>query len=142
MLVNYETNNYHPSKAYHADAAWDLSASEDTIIPPKGWNVVPTGLRIGLPKGYVGFVLSRSGLATRGIFVLNSPGVVDSGYTGEVKVILANMMDLNEYAVKSGDRIAQLMIVKTEDVRLNPGTVWGNMRGDNGFGSTGLDPEF
>ena len=137
MFIDYETSNYHPLRLHGSDAAWDLSASEDVTIPPKGWNIAHTGMRIGIPNGYAGFVLSRSGLATRGIFVLNSPGVIDAGYSGEIKVILANMMDLNAYTVNSGDRIAQLMIVKVEDIILNPGIVWGGERGEGGLGSTG-----
>lgn len=137
MFINYETSNYHPLRLHGSDAAWDLCASEDVTIPAKGWNIAHTGLRIGIPHGHAGFVLSRSGLATRGIFVLNSPGLIDAGYSGEIKIILANMMDLNEYTVMAGDRIAQLMIVKVEDIILNPGMVWGGERGDNGLGSTG-----
>lgn len=137
MNIAYTTQEYHPERAHDNDAAWDLYSLEDATIPAKGWNVLHTGLRIGIPKGYAGLVLSRSGLATRGIFVLNSPGLIDAGYSGEVKIILANMMELNEYNVRAGDRIAQLMIVKVEDIILNPGMVWGGLRGDNGLGSTG-----
>jgi len=137
MFIDYETDNYHPMRQHNSDAAWDLHALEDVTIPPKGWNVAHTGLRIGIPQGYAGFVLSRSGLATRGIFVLNSPGLIDAGYSGEIKIILANMMDLNAYTAKAGERIAQLMIVKVEDITLNPGAVWGSERGENGLGSTG-----
>ena len=137
MFVNYETSNYHPLKFHASDAAWDLSALEDTTIPANGWSIVHTGIRIGIPQGYAGFVLSRSGLASRGIFVLNSPGLIDAHYSGEIKVVLANMMELNDYTVKAGERMAQLMIVKVEDIILNPGMVWGGERGENGLGSTG-----
>lgn len=137
MFIHYETSEYHPLRLHGSDAAWDLCALEETVVPAKGWTIVHTGLRIGIPKGYAGFVLSRSGLATRGVFVLNSPGLIDAGYSGEIKIILANMMDLNAYTVNAGDRIAQLMIVPVEDVTLLPGMVWGGERGENGLGSTG-----
>jgi dUTP pyrophosphatase len=137
MKINYETSNYHIEKQHNSDAAWDIRALEDTVIPNKGWATVHTGLRIDIPLGYAGLVLSRSGLAQRGIYVLNAPGLIDAGYSGEVQVILANMHELYMHTVKAGERIAQLMIVKLEDYYLTPGIVWGGERGENGFGSTG-----
>lgn len=137
MNINYDTAKYHPHKQHDADAAWDIHALEDTIIPAKGWTTVHTGLRLSIPTGYAGLIMSRSGLASRGIFVLNAPGVIDSGYSGEANVILANMMEKSPYTVRAGDRIAQLMLVKLESYYFSPGIVWGGDRGDNGFGSTG-----
>lgn len=137
MIINYETNHYHPEKQHEQDAAWDLCALEYTPIPARGWATVHTGLRIGIPEGYAGLILSRSGLASRGIYVVNAPGVIDAGYTGEVKVVLGNLHELNSFDINAGQRIAQLMILPLLDYYLLPGNILTGMRGENGFGSTG-----
>lgn len=131
-----------PYRKYLQDGAYDLHANEKVSIPAKGYATVDTGIRIQIPMGHVGLVCSRSGLAAdKGIFVLNAPGIIDSGYSGNVKVILGNLGDAS-YHVGHGMRIAQIMIMPLLDYYFNPGKVWGAERGDNGFGSTGLDPEF
>lgn len=137
MEIKYDTMKFHPKRMYGSDAAWDLYALEDATIPAGGWKIVDTGLRIDIPHGYAGLVLSRSGLASRGVYVLNSPGLIDAGYIGSIRIILANMMEFNDYEVKESDRIAQLMIVRVEDITLAPGIFAGGARGEGGFGSTG-----
>lgn len=137
MNITYTTSKYHLERQYETDAAYDICALEDTNIPAKGWSTVHTGLRMSIPTGYAGLVLSRSGLASRGIFVLNAPGLIDAGYSGEVKVVLANMHELSDIMIHAGDRIAQFMIIKLESYFFSHGTIWGGLRGDNGFGSTG-----
>ena len=122
-------------------AGCDVTASEDVMIPGGAWALVPTGLSMEIPRGYECQVRSRSGLAAKeGVFVLNSPGTIDSDYRGEVKVILANM-GKSEFYVKKGDRIAQLVFApvvsvvfsKVRDVDLVP-----TKRSNGGFGSTGV----
>lgn len=128
-----------PQYAHADDAGLDLFSAEDGYINPGHRKVVKTGIAVQIPAGKVGFVCSRSGLAAKnGVFVLNAPGVVDSGYTGEVCVILMNDgKDLFEF--HRGDRIAQLVIVdchhaEIEEVESFDGTT---ERGEGGFGSTG-----
>lgn len=116
----------------------DVRAATDQNIPAHGWGAVPTGLFCEIPPGWELQVRSRSGLALKeGIFVLNSPGTVDSDYRGEIKVILANLSD-KEFSVKAGDRIAQLVLAKVETARFTPAeTLSGTDRGAGGFGHTG-----
>ena len=107
-----------PSTAHDGDAGYDLHAREDAVIPPAGGRVlVPTGIAFALPAGHAGFVLPRSGLALRhGISMVNTPGLIDSGYRGEVKVILVNTDPAEAYHVRRGDRIAQLVVQRVETV--------------------------
>ncbi len=128
-----------PSYAKAGDAGADIYSRIDIDILPGERALVPTGFAIALPDGYAGFVHPRSGLAIKhGISLVNTPGTVDSGYRGELQVILINH-DLREtFSIKRGDRIAQLVIQKVEsgdfvEVDLLPESV----RGDAGFGSTG-----
>lgn len=127
-----------PQYAKAGDAGADLRASEAGSIGPGARVLVPTGVQIALPDGYVGLVHPRSGLAVKnGITVLNTPGTIDSGYRGELQVILYNTGD-REFVYERGDRIAQLIIQryeKAEFVQLDqlPGTE----RGEDGFGSSG-----
>ncbi|HOW50545.1 MAG TPA: dUTP diphosphatase [bacterium] len=116
----------------------DVRASVDTLIPAHGWAAVPTGLFCEIPPGWELQVRSRSGLALKeGIFVLNSPGTVDSDYRGEIKVILANLSD-KEFTVKAGDRIAQLVLAKVETAHFTAAeTLSDTDRGAGGFGHTG-----
>jgi dUTP pyrophosphatase len=101
--------------------------------------VVPTGLAIALPDGYAGFVQPRSGLAaSRGITVVNSPGLIDSGYRGEVKVVLLNTDREATFVAEPGDRIAQLVVLAVPQVELvEVDRLPGSSRGSGGFGSTG-----
>lgn len=107
-----------PGKAHDGDAGIDLFAREDVVVPPAGGRVlVPTGIAFALPRGYAGLVLPRSGLALRhGISMVNTPGLIDSGYRGEIKVVLLNTDPDEAYEVKRGDRIAQLVVQRVEDV--------------------------
>lgn len=127
-----------PVKAHTTDAGYDLAATADKTLAPGYRALIPTGLRINLPAGTVGYVCPRSGLAAKhGITVLNAPGVVDPGYTGE---ILVNLINLDEYPymILEGDKIAQLIIHKTVDVDWQHVTEFEEtQRGHNGHGSTG-----
>lgn len=133
---------YEPKKAHSHDAAYDLMmSSKDAtrfILAPGAFAMIPTELSVAIPEGYAGLVLPRSGLAAKyGVTVLNSPGLIDPGYTGEIKVVLINLGH-EEFVVKNGDRVAQLMIVKTEQVMFNRVTSLDEtQRGNGGFGSTG-----
>ena len=124
--------------AYSSDGAAgaDLVASEGVVLPPGGRAAVPTGVHLQLPPGHVGLVWPRSGLAVRhGIDTL--AGVIDSDYRGEVRVVLVNHGG-NEFEVKPGDRVAQLLVQPVErTVFTRVENLAGSERGENGFGSTG-----
>jgi dUTP pyrophosphatase len=131
-----------PSYARPGDAGADLTARIDIVLPCRGGRaLVPTGIAVAIPPGFAGLVLPRSGLALRhGISCLNSPGLIDSGYRGELQVILVNHDPQHDYAVSRGDRIAQLVIVGVEDVAFELVTLEGlgqADRGVGGFGHTG-----
>lgn len=142
MIIHYKhlTKYAHsPVKGHKADACFDLKASDDTIIPSNGFGTVRTELAIRIPAGHVGFIMSRSGLASKhGVFVLNAPGIIDAEYSGEIKIVLGNMGDYN-YSVERGDKIAQFMVQPLMQTSMLRGDnmVWSGMRGDRGFGSTG-----
>jgi len=121
------------------DAGMDLCATEELRLEPGAWGAVGTGLILQIPPGYEGQVRPRSGLAVRhGITLLNSPGTIDPGYRGEVRVILINH-GRAEYLIRPGDRIAQLVIAPYAAVewKLEPNLA-GSVRGAGGFGSTGV----
>jgi dUTP pyrophosphatase len=127
-----------PAYARPDDAGLDLHAAEGVTLKPGARALVPTGLALAIPPGYAGLVLPRSGLALRhGVTLLNTPGLIDAGYRGEVKVLLVN---LGEAAVTlgRGDRIAQLVVQRVEHVTLAPvSELPPSARGTGGFGSTG-----
>ena len=128
-----------PSYAHPGDAGLDLLAREDAVVPAAGGRVlVPTGIALALPLGYAGFVLPRSGLALKhGVSVVNSPGLIDCAYRGEIKVVLLNTDPSNDYRVHRGDRIAQLVVQKVEEVVWNEvSALEGDDRG-GGFGHSG-----
>lgn len=127
--------------AHPGDAGIDLRADNDCVLWPGERKVLNTGLSIALPEGYAAFVMPRSGLAVNhGITVLNSPGVVDSGYRGEIKVPLFNTDKSQAFKVKEGDRIAQLVIMPVTNAVLRKVNSLGETeRGANGFGSTGVE---
>lgn len=138
-LLKLDVNLPTPSHSHPGDGGTDLFARADTLLEPGERRLVPTGIAVAIPEGYAGLVVPRSGLATRhGISAVNSPGLVDSGYRGELSVILINHGQ-EPVKLQRGDRIAQLMIVPVavqEFVvvdELPPSS-----RGDGGFGSTGL----
>lgn len=128
-----------PVKVHPTDAGYDLVATENKTLAPGQRALIPTGLRINLPAGTVGYVCPRSGLAAKhGITVLNAPGVIDPGYTG---VVLVNLINLGAYTYKihSGERIAQLIIHNTVEVDWQPVAEFKDtQRGNNGHGSTGV----
>ena len=115
----------------------DLYSLYDSVIHPNGIQIVETGIAIELPKGYEGQVRPRSGLATKGITVMNTPGTIDNDYRGEIKVILINHANTS-FFITRGDRIAQLVIAKTYKVDLEEVEELNEtVRGEDGFGSTG-----
>ena len=129
-----------PKRQHEYDAGADLVAAEDWEIGPGSRALVPTGTHLNLPEGTVGYITPRSGLASKhGITVLNAPGTIDSGYTGEIKVLLINHGD-ETFFVNEGDRIAQLVVQpvnQTKSQAVPEPTARYGARGDNGAGSTG-----
>jgi len=128
-----------PVYAHPGDAGADLSASEAVELAPGTRATVSTGVSIALPDGYVAFVVPRSGLAARhGITIVNSPGIVDAGYRGEIRVTLFNTDSAVPYSVAVGDRIAQLVVMPVSKAHFIPVEILpGSHRGEGGFGSTG-----
>jgi dUTP pyrophosphatase len=127
-----------PSRAYDGDAGLDLAACERHELPPGGRAVVPTGVAVAIPPGYAGFVQPRSGLAARhGITIVNTPGLVDSGYRGEVNVVLLNTDSEQAFVVEPGMRIAQLVVVPVAPVEpVESAQLPASERGPRGFGSS------
>lgn len=130
-----------PAYATEGDAGADLVASQAITLPPGGGRaLVPTGAAIAIPDGYAGFVQPRSGLAMRhGVTCLNSPGLIDSGYRGELKVLLVNTDPTEPFEIERGDRIAQLVIQRVEHASfVEVDELPDSVRGEGGFGSTGV----
>ena len=137
-----ESENENPSYAYQSDSGFDLRSTEDIWIQANDRKLIPTGLRFDIPDGYEIQVRSKSGLAlNQGLFVLNSPGTVDSGYQGEIKVILFNTTN-DRIKINKGQKIAQAVLCPVVNgkwvdlVKVN--NIDKKDRNDNGFGSTGL----
>lgn len=128
-----------PAYAHPGDAGADLCTREDFTLGPGERRLVPTGVSIALPFGYVALVHPRSGLAARhGVTVLNAPGTVDAGYRGEISVTLVNTDRTEPISFRRGDRIAQLLIQRVETARFETvDELDGTARGAGGFGSTG-----
>ena len=128
-----------PAYAHPGDAGADLVAAEDVVLAPGERRLVPTGIAIALPDGYVGLVHPRSGLAHRlGVTVLNAPGTVDAGYRGEIKVNLVNHDPAATVKISRGDRIAQLLVQRVERAAFRPvDELPETVRGAGGHGSTG-----
>ncbi|MDP3949150.1 dUTP diphosphatase [Microbacterium sp.] len=128
-----------PHYAHPGDAGADLVAAEAVHLEPGERALVPTGVRIALPDGYAAFVVPRSGLAAKhGITIVNSPGTVDAGYRGEIKVSLLNTDSSSAYDVAVGDRIAQLILMPVTRANFIPvDELPESARGAGGFGSTG-----
>jgi len=129
-----------PSYARPGDAGADLVAREEVVLPCAGGRaLVPTGAAIAIPEGYAGFVQPRSGLALKhGVTCLNTPGLIDAGYRGELKVLLINTDPREDFLVKRGERIAQLVIQRVEHVAFREvDELPSSERGSGGFGSTG-----
>jgi dUTP pyrophosphatase len=128
-----------PARAYAGDAGMDLAACERVELAPGARALVPTGLAVAIPDGYAGYVQPRSGLAARhGISIVNTPGLVDSGYRGELLVNLVNPDDEQPFVVEPGMRIAQLVILQVPPVELvEVDELPESERGADGFGSSG-----
>ena len=127
-----------PSQAYAGDAGLDLAACDRHELLPGGRAVVPTGLAVAIPEGYAGFVQPRSGLAAKhGITIVNTPGLVDSGYRGEVNVVLLNTDAAESFVVEPGMRIAQLVVLPVAAVNpVEAAVLPPSERGERGFGSS------
>ncbi len=128
-----------PAYAHPGDAGADVVSTVDVTLAPGERAMVPTGLRIALPDGYVALVHPRSGLAARlGVSIVNAPGTVDAGYRGEVKVLLINLDPRETVRLRRGDRIAQLLFQRVERARfVEVDRLPGSGRGEDGHGSTG-----
>lgn len=131
-----------PSRAYPGDAGIDLMTRIDLRLEPGARTLAPTGIAIGLPSGWAGYIHPRSGLAIRlGLAVLNSPGTIDSGYRGELRVPLLNTDPAQPITLARGERIAQLIILPVPQVRfIEVQDLPESTRSDSGFGSSGLAP--
>jgi dUTP pyrophosphatase len=127
-----------PARAYVGDAGLDLAACERVELGPGERAVVRTGLAVAIPDGYAGFVQPRSGLAARhGITIVNAPGLIDSGYRGEVQVVLLNTDGAETFAVEPGMRIAQLVVLAVPELELlETDELPASERGVRGFGSS------
>jgi dUTP pyrophosphatase len=127
-----------PERAYAGDAGLDLAACEAVRLAPGERALVPTGLAVAIPEGYAGFVQPRSGLAARdGITVVNSPGLVDAGYRGEIQVVLLNTDRERTFTAEAGERIAQLVVLAVPELSLREvADLPPSERGVRGFGSS------
>ncbi len=128
-----------PTYAHYGDAGMDLCAREDGDVAPAGGRLLmPTGIAIAIPQGYAGFVLPRSGLALKhGISVVNAPGLIDSAYRGEIKVVLLNTDPTVAYRVHRGDRVAQLLLQRVEEVVWSEVDSLEGLDRGGGFGHSG-----
>jgi dUTP pyrophosphatase len=128
-----------PGRAHEGDAGLDLHASEAAVLEPGERTSVGTGIAIEVPPGHAGLVLPRSGLAARnGIALVNSPGLIDSGYRGEVRILLINTDRQQSFEIEPGDRIAQLVLTPVEAAEpVEAPELADSARGEGGFGSTG-----
>ncbi|HEC11508.1 MAG TPA: dUTP diphosphatase [Acidimicrobiales bacterium] len=130
-----------PERARPGDAGVDLRAAVEVEIPPAGGRaLVPTGLFMAVPEGYGGFVLPRSGLAVRhGVTCLNAPGLIDSGYRGEIQIVLLNTDPTTPFTVRKGDRIAQLVVLEVPELDWHEvDELDDTERGHGGFGHSGV----
>ena len=128
-----------PRYQHENDAGFDLPSRVDLLLGPGERATIPTGIALAIPSGFAGFVLPRSGLASRhGIALVNSPGLIDAGYRGEVAVVVINTDRMKEFQIRRGDRIAQLVIQRVEEAAiLQVDDLDETSRGAGGFGSTG-----
>lgn len=139
--LSYIAEGLPPSRVDDEDAGYDLRAAQSTVVASQGRALIKTGLRVAIPTGYAGLVLPRSGIAWHhGITIANSPGLVDSGFRGELLLAIINTHPTEDFAVEIGDRLAQLVIVAV------PAVKWKiveqlpkSRRGDSGYGSSGIN---
>jgi dUTP pyrophosphatase len=127
-----------PERAYVGDAGLDLAACDEVSLAPGERAIVPTGLAVAIPDGYAGFVQPRSGLAARhGITIVNAPGLIDSGYRGEIQVVLLNTDRKETFTAEAGERIAQLVVLPVPEIALREvDELSESERGVRGFGSS------
>ncbi len=128
-----------PKYSHEGDAGLDLYSTVDCVLKPFERKMIPTGIEISIPSGYAGFIQPKSGLAAKkGLGMVNSPGLIDSGYRGEIKVILINLDSRKNIDIKKGNKICQLVIHKIEkaDIKVVK-NLNDTSRGERGFGSTG-----
>jgi dUTP pyrophosphatase len=128
-----------PAYARAGDAGLDLLAAEDVTLNPGERTAVPTGIAVAIPDGHAGFVHARSGKALKeGLAVANAPGLIDSGYRGEIKVIVVNLDPTSTIDIKRGEKVAQLVVQPVVSAQLDEVDVLPDSeRGEGGFGSTG-----
>ncbi len=128
-----------PKYVHIGDAGLDLYSALDCILRPYERRKVPTGIKIAIPDGYAGFVQPKSGLAIKsGLSLVNTPGLIDSGYRGEICAVLINLDPEKDFIIKHGDKICQLVIQKVENVEIEiTDKLENTSRGEGGFGSTG-----
>lgn len=128
-----------PTKAHPDDAGLDLHARVDALLPARGGRVlVPTGVAVAIPVGHMGMVVPRSGLALKhGISLVNTPGIIDAAYRGELQVIMINHDPTSDYQVKRGDRIAQLVVQAVSQVEWSPVVELDENDRGGGFGHSG-----
>lgn len=138
LVVRLRAEATLPGRAYVGDAGLDLATCERLELAPGERAVVPTGLAVAIPDGFAGFVQPRSGLAARhGIAVVNSPGLIDSGYRGELRVVLLNTDRERAFVAEPGERIAQLVVLSVPELELvEVDELPGTERGVRGFGSS------
>lgn len=139
IIPTVASDGHLPTYAHPGDAGADLRSAVDVSLRPGERALVGTGVAVALPDGYVGLVTPRSGLAARtGLSIVNAPGVIDSGYRGEIRVCLINLDPMDTVRLAAGDRIAQLLVMPVVTASFTP--VPGldeTPRGDGGYGSTG-----
>jgi dUTP pyrophosphatase len=128
-----------PTQAHDGDAGLDLYALEESSLAPGERASIPTGIAVEIPDGHAGLVLPRSGLALRhGIALVNAPGLIDSGYRGELRVLLLNTDRTEPFRISPGDRIAQLLVIRGEQASVvEVEELSSSARGEGGFGSSG-----
>lgn len=129
-----------PTRAHEGDAGFDMRSAETFDLEPFERRLVPTGIALEIPEGYAGLIIPRSGLAAKhGISIVNAPGLIDSGYRGEICVSLINLDKDRRFHVEEGDRIAQLVILPIPNTSFSAvDALSSSNRGTNGFGSSGL----
>ena len=137
-ITRLRDNAVIPARAYAGDAGLDLASCERVELGPGKRATVGTGLAVAIPDGYAGFVQPRSGLAARhGLTIVNTPGLVDSGYRGELKIVLLNTDERDPFVVEPGMRIAQLVVLPLADIEpVEVGELPASERGVRGFGSS------
>lgn len=139
IIQKLDKNIKDPEYAREGDAGLDLYSTVDCILRPYERRKVPTGIKVAIPEGYAGFVQPKSGLAIKnGLSLVNTPGLIDSGYRGEICAILINLDPEKDFVIKLGDKICQMVIQRVENVKIEfADKLDETSRGEGGFGSTG-----